>query len=171
MRDRGSAYLETIVVVPVFLFIFISVSYFGLGYYISQELSELSKECLWFEIRNGKRCEGEFEIHEKEPPLIGSYSSGAEILNSLSGLKGIEIGKIYKRAGFSDLNVSALNYSELDTWMGNTKTGKFLGYGLVLIGFIKGFSGESGKIEEVGKAFLPEDFDISKAERILKGMD
>lgn len=171
MKDRGSAYLETIVVMPLFLFIFLSLSYFGPGYYISQELSELSKECLWFEIRTGKRCEGEFEVHEKQPPLIGSYSSGAEILNSLSGLKGIEIEKIYKRAGFSDTNVSVLNYSELDTWTGDTKTGKFIGYGLVLMGFIKGFSGQSGEIEEIGKAFLPEDFDISKAERILKGMD
>jgi len=170
MRDRGSVYLETVVVFPIFLFVFLSVSYFGAGYYISQKLSELSKECLWFEIRSAKRCEGEFEMHEKAPPLIGSYSSGAEILNFLSGLKGIEIEKVYKKMGFSDLNVVALNYSELDTWTGDTKAGKFIGYGLVLIGFIKGFSGESEKVVGIGKAFLPEDFDLSKAERMMKEM-
>ncbi len=171
MKNRGSAYLETIVVMPLFLFVFVSISYFGAGYYISQKISELSKECLWFEMRTGKRCEGDFEIHEKQAPLIGGYSSSSfDLLNSLAGLRGIELIKIYKKQGFSDLKISSLNYSELDTWSGDTKTGKIIGYGLVLIGFIKGFSGSPEKIEKIGSAFLPEGFDLSRAERVMRGM-
>lgn len=170
MKCRGSAYLETIAVIPIFLFLFLSISYFGMGYYISQGISEISKQCLWFQIRRSKVCEGEFEIQEKNPPLIGNYSTGAEVLNYLSGLKGIEVVKEYKMVGFSDLKISSFNYSELESWTSDTKIGKFIGYGLVLMGFIMGFSGGSEKIEGIGKAFLPEGFDISKAERILNGM-
>lgn len=166
---KGSAYLEVICVTPLFLFIFLCVLYFGRGYFLSQLLSELSKTCLWYESRNHKKCEVDFKISNITPEFTGNFYVD-EIVNMLSGAKGMEVSAEYSSPGFRRGELKGYNISELETWKGDTPMGKTVGYGAILAGFIKGFSDGSGLVENLAGNFLPEGFDRSRAEKVIRGI-
>lgn len=156
---KGSVYVEMIAIIPFFILLFLGVRYIGKGFYLSSYAWSVISGCVRF-----RGCEWEGDIDDVE------VSSVSLFLNEIAGTVGKEIRMNYEEMALSEnIKIKALNYITKNPWTSSTKEGWIFGGGLVLLGFIRGFSG-TREIKNVGEKIIP-DFSEDKLRRLWNGIE